>query len=116
MIYLAVIKCAFYSKVVYIRIQHSCHLGFLDRADFTLGVHDEDGDILLSSQAVNGRGSRITAGRADDSQMVSVVFSPLVPPHKKVFEQIPQELQSNILESKSWAVEEFQQMQVLALV
>lgn len=52
--YLAVVKCAIYSQVVHIGVHDRRHLRFLDRADFAVRVHDEDGHVLLSAQTVNG--------------------------------------------------------------
>lgn len=70
--YLAVVKGAGDSKVVDVVIQNGSHLGFLDGAHTALGVEDEDGDILLASQAVDGGRAGVTARGTDYSQMMSV--------------------------------------------
>ena len=51
--YLAVVKCAVNSQVVNVGVEDRGHLRFLNRADLALRVHDEDRDILLSTQTVN---------------------------------------------------------------
>lgn len=53
--HLTIIESALDSQIVHIRVRHCRHLGLLNGADFALGVHDEDGDILLASQSVDGR-------------------------------------------------------------
>jgi hypothetical protein len=53
--YLAVIKCAVDSQVVHIGVHDGGHLRLLDGADLAVREHDEDGHILLSAQAVDGR-------------------------------------------------------------
>jgi hypothetical protein len=53
--YLAVIKCAVDSQVVHIGVHNGGHLRLLDGADLAVREHDEDGYILLSAQAVDGR-------------------------------------------------------------
>lgn len=70
--YLAVVKCASDSQVVDILVQDGGHLGLLDGAHATLGVEDEDGDILLASQTVDGGRTGVTARGTDNSQMMSV--------------------------------------------
>lgn len=52
--YLAVIEGAIDGQVVYVGVEDSSHLRFLDRADLALRVHDEDRHILLSAQTVDG--------------------------------------------------------------
>lgn len=52
--YLAVVKGSLNGQVVDVGILASRHLRLLDGADAALGVQDEDGDILLSLQAVDG--------------------------------------------------------------
>lgn len=61
--HLAVVKCSFNGKVVHIRICASCHLQLLNGADAALGVQDEDGDILLALETVNGSGSGLVSVR-----------------------------------------------------
>jgi hypothetical protein len=62
--HLAVVKCSFNGKIVHIRICASCHLQLLDGADAALGMQDEDGDILLALETVNGSGSGLVSVRA----------------------------------------------------
>jgi hypothetical protein len=40
---------------VHIGVHDGGHLRFLDGADLAVREHDEDGNILLSAQAVDGR-------------------------------------------------------------
>ena len=47
--YLAVVERALDGQVMDVRIGDSCHLRFLDRADFALGMQNEDGYILFAS-------------------------------------------------------------------
>ena len=117
--YLTVIKGAFDSDVVYVCIQNSGHLSFLNRADLALGVHDEHADVFLASQTINSSRASVTTGRANDSQvfpLLAGLILALVPADEEVLEKVTQELQSNILESKSRAVEQLQQVEVLLLV
>ena len=117
--YLAIVESAFNGDVVYIGIQNCCHLSLLDWADFALGVHDEDADILLATETVNGRRASVTAGRANNSQvfpLLARLILALVSTDEEVLEEVAQELQGNILESKGRAVEKLQKMEVLLLV
>jgi len=52
--YLAVVECAVDSQIVNVGVEDSGHLRFLDRADLALRVHDEDRDILLPAQTIDG--------------------------------------------------------------
>jgi hypothetical protein len=117
--YLAVIKGALHGDVVNIGVQNSGHLSFLNRADLALGVHNEHADILLASQTIDSSRSSVTAGRAHNGQVLPLLAGlilALVPANEEVLEEVAQELQSNIFESESWAVEQLQQMEVLFLV
>lgn len=58
--YLAVVKGSLNSQIVNIGILAGRHLRLLDGADAALGVQDEDGDILLSLQTVDGSRSGLT--------------------------------------------------------
>lgn len=114
---LAIIESTLYGQVVDVGVQYGSHLRLLDRADFALREHDEDGNILLPSQSVNSRRTSITTRRANNSQMLPIPsFSSLVLALEEVLEQIAQKLQRNILERKSRPMEQFQQMQILALI
>ena len=98
-------------------IENGCHLSLLDRADLALGVHDEDGNILLTAQAVDGGGTGVTTGSTNDSQVLSVsALLALVHAYEEVLEKVADELESDILESERGTVEQFHQMQVLGLV
>lgn len=115
--YLTIVECSLDCKVVHILVQHSRHLRFLYRADLALGVHNENADILLAAQTIDGCRASVTARRANDSQVLSArVLLALVPPHKEVLKQIAQKLQGHILERKRRPMEQLQQMQVLLLV
>lgn len=115
--YLAVVKGAGNGKVVDVLVKDGGHLRLLDGRHATLRVHDEDGNILLSTKTIDGGGTRVTAGGTDDGQVVSI--SPrlaLVLSDQEVLEQITEELQSNILKGKSRTVEEFEEICVVGEV
>lgn len=85
---------------MYICICHGSHLSFLDRADATLGVENEYGDIRLAPQPVNSCAACITTGRTHDGQRLSFLSRRfcLVAALEKVGEEVAQELECNILE------------------
>jgi hypothetical protein len=117
--YLAIVESALNGNIVYVGIKDCGHLSLLDRADLALGVHDEHANILLTAQTVNGRRASVTTGCTDNGQVFSVLallLLALVSANEEVLEEVAQELQSNILESESWAVEQLQQVEVLVLV
>jgi len=104
---------------VNVGVKHRGHLSLLDGADLALGVHNEHTDVLLASKTIDSSRAGVTTGRADNSQvfpLLARLILALVPANEEVLEQVAQELQSNILESESRAVEQFQQMEVLFLV
>ena len=70
--YLAVVECAVDGQVVYVGVKDSSHLSFLDGADLALRVHNEDGNILLSAQTIDGSRTCVTTCCADDGQMFPV--------------------------------------------
>jgi len=109
--YLAVIKSAIYGNVMHVGVQNCGHLSLLNRADLALRVHDKHADIFLASQTVDGGRASVTAGRTNNSQVfpffASLILA-LVPANEEVLEEVAQELQSNILESKGRAVEQLQ--------
>lgn len=114
---LAVVKRAVDGKVVDVGVEDGGHLCLLDRADLALGVHDEDGHILLAAETVDGSRSSITAGGANNSQVCAVgALLALISAHQEVLEEVAEELESDILESKSGTVEELEQVEVLRLV
>ena len=116
---LAIVECSLHGNVVYIGVQHRGHLSLLNGADLALGVHDEHADVLLASQTVDSGRASVTTGRTDDSQvfpLLARLILALVSANQEVLEKVAQELQSNILESESWAVEQLQQVEVLLLV
>ena len=53
--YLARIKSTLYGDIAYIGVCDGRHLCLLHRRDATLGVQDEYGQILFSSQAIDSR-------------------------------------------------------------
>jgi hypothetical protein len=53
--YLAVVERAVHGQIVHVGIHDRRHLRFLDSADLSVRVHDEDGHILLPSQTIDGR-------------------------------------------------------------
>lgn len=76
-----------------IGIHDGGHLCFLDGTDFAVGVHDEDGDILLSSQSVDGSRASVSAGCADDRQVFPIPPAlAFIPADEEVFEEVAQEL------------------------
>lgn len=102
---------------MHIRIRDGSHLGLLNGADLAFGVHDEDADVLLASETVDGRRAGISTRRPNDGQMLSALsLFALVPPHQKVLKQVPHKLEGHIFESKRRPVEELQQVQILLRV
>lgn len=78
-------------------------------------MQNEDADILLSSQSVNGSRSSISRSGSNDSQMMSLLtlLDVLVLPGQEVLEEVSDELQSNILEGEGRTVEELEKVDVL---
>jgi hypothetical protein len=116
-------------------VEDGGHLGLLDGADAALGMQDEDRDVLLAAQAVDGGGAGVAAGGTDDGEVmpVWVLLSAfgrrrqgrvkrttaglaLVLPHEEVLEQVAKELQGDILEGKGRAVEELEEVEVVVEV
>lgn len=102
---------------MYVGVKNSSHLRLLDRADFALRVHDEDRDILLAAQTVDGSRASITTCCANDCQVFPVATRlVLIPAYEEVLEEVAKELKSNVLEGKCRAVEQLKQVNVLLLV
>jgi hypothetical protein len=116
-------------------VEDGGHLGLLDRADTALGVQNEDRDVLLAAQTVDGGGASVAAGGTNNGEVmpVWVLLSAfgrrwqgrlkrttaglaLVLPHKEVLEQVAKELQGDILEGKGRAVEELEEVEVVVEV
>lgn len=102
-----------YGEVMHIRVEHSGHLGLLDRADLAFGMHDKDRDILLPAQAIDGSRSSVATCGTNHSQVLSSSADTAsafagISPHKEVLEQVAEELQCNVLEGEGWAVKQFQ--------
>lgn len=79
-------------------------------------VENENRDILLSAQAVDGSRSSVATGRANHSEMVP--FLPnlsIIPSNEEIFKQISQKLQRNIFECVCGAVKKLKQMQIVLL-
>lgn len=115
--HLAVVESAVNGQVVNVGIEDSGHLSLLNRADLALGVHDEDRDVLLAAQTVDGSRTSISTGSTNNGQVLSVgALLALVHAHKEVLEQVANKLKCDILESECGTVEQLHQMQVLALV
>lgn len=115
--YLAIVESAVYCQVVDIGVNDGRHLGFLDGADLAVREHDEDGDILLSAQTIDGGRTSIATCSTNDSQMFPIAaLLALVLAHEEVFEQVAEKLQGNIFEGKCRPVEQLEQMYVLLLV
>lgn len=55
-----------------ILIKDCGHLQLLDGAYPALGEHDEDGNVLLSSQAIDGSRSSVTTCCANDGEVMPV--------------------------------------------
>lgn len=116
---LAVVEGSLNGDVVHVGIKDGSHLSLLNGADLALGVHNENADILLTAQTVDSCRASVTTGCADHGQVFSILarlILALVPANQEVLEKVAQELQSNILESESWAVEQLKQVEVLLLV
>lgn len=103
---------------MYVGVQYSGHLGLLDRADLTLGVHDKYTDILLTTQTVDGGRSSVTTGCANDCQVfpVPAISLALVSPSEEVLKEVAEKLQGDILESEGGPVEKLKEVEVLLLV
>lgn len=100
-------------------VKHRGHLSLLDGADLALGVHNEHADVFLASETIDSSRAGVTTGRTHNSQVFPLLarfILALVPANKEVLEQVTQELQGNILESESRAVEQLQQVEVLFLI
>lgn len=111
---LAVIKGAFDSEVVDIRIEYACHLRLLNGANLALGEENEDRHILLASQTIDGRRASITGCCAHNGQVVTVLASlSLIFAHEEIFKKVTQALERNVFESKGWSVEEFKEVEVV---
>lgn len=104
--YLAIVKGAFNGKIVDVGIQDGGHLGLLDWADAPLGVQDENGDILLAAQTVDGGGTGVATCRTNDSEMMPVLSGlALIAPHEEVLKEVSEQLQRDILKCPCRAVE-----------
>ena len=115
--YLAIVKGTLDGKVVNVGVEDGGHLGLLDRADTALGVQDEDGDILLAAQTVDGSGSGVATGGTDNSEVMPVLSGlACIAPHEEVFEEVSEQLKGNVLERICGAMKQFQEVQVLLLV
>lgn len=91
--YLAVIECAIHGQVMHVGIHDGRHLCFLYRADLAMREHDEDGDILLAAQTIDGCRASITTCRTDNSQMFPIASSlVLISADEEVLEEVAQEL------------------------
>lgn len=91
--YLAIVEGAVYGEVVHVGVHDGRHLRFLYRADFAVWVHDEHGDILLASQAVDGCGASVAARRTDDGQVFPIPPAlALVLAHEEVLEEVSEKL------------------------
>ena len=102
---------------MYIGIEDRGHLRLLYRADLAVREHYEDRHILLSAQTVDGSRASVTTCCANDGQMLPVATClVLVPADEEVFEEVAEELQSNILEGKCGAMEELEEVQIVAEV
>jgi hypothetical protein len=86
---LTIVKGAFNGKVVDVGVKDGGHLGLLDWADAPLGVQDEDGDILLAAQTVDGGGAGVATCRTNDSEMMPVLAClTLIAPHEEILEEV----------------------------
>lgn len=111
--HLAVVKVASDSQVMNIGVQHRGHLLLLDGAHAPLGVEHENRDVLLPPETVNGSRASITARGTHHGQVVSVTAGlSLVSAHQEILEEVSEELEGHILESKGWAVEKLEKMNI----
>lgn len=86
---LAVIERTLDGEVVNVGIKDGGHLSLLDGRNLALGEQDEDGNILLATEAVNGSRASVTTCRTDNSQVVSVLaLLALVLAHQEVLEEV----------------------------
>jgi hypothetical protein len=70
--YLAIVKGSSDRQVVDIIVEDGSHLSLLDGADTAGREHDEDGDVLFASQAIDGSRASITTRSADNGQMMAI--------------------------------------------
>src|SRR5690606_1304834 len=113
--HLAVIKSPLDGNVVDVLIQDSSHLGLLDWTDSSLWMENENTDILLSSQTVDGGTAGVSTGGSNDGQMMSLLtfLYIFVLSSQEVLEEISNKLKGDILEGESRAVEEFEKVDIL---
>ena len=104
---LSVIKSAFDCEAMDIFIRHGGHLQFLDGADASIRIKDENMDAGLSSHAVNGSASSVAAGGADDIQATALAL-------QKISKQIAKKLQCNIFESKGRPMKKLGQIKLIS--
>lgn len=64
-----------------ILVENGSHLSLLNGTDAAGRKHDEDGDVLFASQAVDGSRASITTRGADNSQMMAVLSTKLALNH-----------------------------------
>ena len=103
---LAIVKRAVDSEIVHIVVQNGRHLRLLDRRDTAAWVQDEDVDMRLGPQAGYGRAARIATRGAEHSERVRALG--LVATLEYVLEQVAEQLQRHVLESKRRAVPQLQ--------
>lgn len=86
---LAIIESPLNGQVVNVGIEDGSHLSFLYGTDPTLRVKDEDRNILLPPQAINGSRSSVATCCANYCEMVSVFTGlALIPPDEEVFKEV----------------------------
>lgn len=69
-------------------------------------MQDEDGDVFLSSQSVDGRGTSISGCCAYDRQVVTVFAGlALVAADEEIFEEVTEKLEGDVFECECRAVE-----------
>ena len=79
--HLAIVECSFDSHIKDVCICHGRHLSLLDRRYPSLRVEDEDGDILLPSQPVDGgTEEQFNDKKLKEQSEADLPVSPLVAP------------------------------------
>ena len=111
---LTVVESALHREIVHVGIQHGGHLRFLDGTDFSFREHDEDADVFLATETVNGGTARVAARGTDDGQVVSMVagLELRVLSNKEELKQVTEELESDVFERKGRAVEQLEEVKV----
>ena len=102
---LAVVEAALDGDAMHVVVCDRGHLQLLQRADAPVRIHDEYVDGRPAADAGDGGAAGIAAGGAQDVQALPA-------PVQDVVEELPEQLQGDVLESQGGPVEEFQNRNV----